>query len=249
MLRFLPLKTVCLILKCPRPGEVKTRLANAIGTEMATTIYRALVEHQAAEIPPTWQVAVYFTPSDAEEEMKRWLKPHLPNGAHFVPQANGDLGRRLAMAVHTEFARGGQRIFLIGGDCPGLSLDYLRQADIALDTDEVVIGPAQDGGYVLLGLKKPLDRPETGYFDGLFKDIAWSSSLVLEQTLDAARNLYLSVHLLHPLADIDDIASLNDQFELIQTTVEKRPDSIWPGVRDVLLRARNNDLSCQEGAP
>jgi glycosyltransferase A (GT-A) superfamily protein (DUF2064 family) len=109
-----------------------------------------------------------------------------------------------------------------------------------LDTNEVVIGPAQDGGYVLLGLKKLLGGFKADFFDGLFKDIAWGSSLVVEQTLDAASNQYLSVHLLDPLTDIDDIASLNDQFELIQTAVEERQDSIGQELWDVLLRARNN---------
>jgi rSAM/selenodomain-associated transferase 1 len=229
------LKTVCLILKCPRVGEVKTRLANEIGAEQATMIYRLLVERQAAEIPSAWEVTVYFTPADAEEEMKYWLKPHLRNGVRFLPQVDGDLGQRLAMVVQTEFARGCERIFLIGGDCPGLSTNYLHQANTALDTNDVVIGPAQDGGYVLLGLK-PLDRLGADSFDrhapswsrgldGLFANIAWSSSAVLEQTLLAARNQNLSVRLLHSLADIDEVADLNDQFELIQALIEERPRS------------------------
>jgi glycosyltransferase A (GT-A) superfamily protein (DUF2064 family) len=71
------LKTDCLILKGPRIGEVKTRLADAIGVEPATMIYRALVEHQCAEIPSEWEVTVHFTPADAEEEMRCWLQPHL----------------------------------------------------------------------------------------------------------------------------------------------------------------------------
>jgi rSAM/selenodomain-associated transferase 1 len=150
------LKTVCLILKCPRIGQVKTRLANAIGAESATLIYRALVEHQCAELPSQWEVSVWFTPADAEEEMRNWLEPHLSSGARFLPQVDGDLGQRLTMVVQTEFARERERIFLIGGDCPGLSQGYFLQADYALDSNDVFIGPAHDGGYVLLGLKRPV---------------------------------------------------------------------------------------------
>jgi rSAM/selenodomain-associated transferase 1 len=150
------LKTVCLILKCPRIGQVKTRLANAIGAESAKLIYRILVEHQCAELPSQWEVSVWFTPADAEEEMRNWLEPHLSSGARFLPQVDGDLGQRLTMVVQTEFARERERIFLIGGDCPGLSHGYFLQADCALNSNDVVIGPAHDGGYVLLGLKRPV---------------------------------------------------------------------------------------------
>jgi rSAM/selenodomain-associated transferase 1 len=231
------LKTVCLILKCPRIGQVKTRLANAIGAEQATLIYRALVEHQCTEIPSQWEVSICFTPANAEDEMRDWLEPHLTSGASFLPQVDGDLGQRLTMVVQTEFARERERVFLIGGDCPGLSRDYFLQADDALDSNDVVIGPAQDGGYVLLGLKRPVafatsKEPVLSSLKGpalslpkrlqaLFANIAWSSSAVLEQTLGAARDQNLSVRQLHPLADIDDLASLNAQFELIQNILRK----------------------------
>ena len=69
------MKTVCLFVKSPRPGEAKTRLARDIGAARAAVIHRALVEHQAAEIPIDWRVAVYFAPSNAGEDMKTWLAP------------------------------------------------------------------------------------------------------------------------------------------------------------------------------
>ena len=69
------MKTVCLFVKSPRLGEAKTRLARDIGAARAAVIYRALVEHQAAEIPVDWRVAVYFAPSNAGEDMKTWLGP------------------------------------------------------------------------------------------------------------------------------------------------------------------------------
>jgi rSAM/selenodomain-associated transferase 1 len=238
------LKTVCLILKCPRIGQVKTRLANAIGAEQAMLIYRALVENQCAELPSQWEVSVCFTPANGEDEMRNWLEPHLTGGARFLSQVDGDLGQRLTTVVQTEFSRERERVFLIGGDCPGLSRDYFLQADNALDSNDVVIGPAQDGGYVLLGLKRPvvfatLKEPVSGSFKGpalslpkrleaLFTNIAWSSSAVLEQTLGAARNQNLSVHLLHPLADIDDLAGLNAQLELIENILGKRSKKRGP---------------------
>jgi rSAM/selenodomain-associated transferase 1 len=200
------MKTVCLFVKSPSLGEAKTRLARKIGAARAIEIYRALVEHQAAEIPLDWRVAVYFAPSNAEEDMKTWLAPQLPNGTRFVPQCEGDLGQRLATAVRREFDSGSERIYLIGGDCPGLSRDYFLEADRALSESDIVLGPAQDGGYVLLAIKSP--------HESLFRGINWSTPAVLRQTLAAARSQTLSVCLLRPLVDIDDAASLDHQSKI-----------------------------------
>jgi rSAM/selenodomain-associated transferase 1 len=196
-----------MILKAPRPGLVKTRLARDLGHERATAIYRALVEHQAMAIPGSWQVGVYFTPADAAEEMQAWLKSYLPKTARFVPQCDGDLGQRLIGAVCAELQRGANHIFLIGGDCPGISCDYLAQADQQLTECDLVIGPATDGGYVLLGLKSQCTA--------LFENIAWSTQAVLDQTISAARRQSLSVKLLPTLEDIDDAASLARQSRLL----------------------------------
>ncbi len=191
------------MLKSPSAGEAKTRLARGVGPARATTIYRALVEHQAEEIPVDWRVTVYFAPAYAGEEMKIWLGPQLPEGTRFEPQCDGDLGRRLADAAGAEFEKGSHRVYLIGADCPGLSRDYFYEADRALKGDDIVIGPAQDGGYVLLGLKRP--------HGALFRDISWSTPAVLDRTLAAARVQRLSVCLLKPLVDIDDAATLDQQ--------------------------------------
>jgi uncharacterized protein len=200
------MKTVCLFVKSPRLEGTKTRLARDIGAAQAMVIYRALVEHQAAEIPVDWGVAVYFTPSNAGEDMKTWLAPRLQNGTRFVPQCDGDLGRRLATAVRREFDNGSERVYLIGGDCPGLSRDYFEEADRALSDNDMVVGPAQDGGYVLLAIKGPHEI--------LFREIDWSTPVVLQQTLAAARRQTLSVGLLRPLVDIDDAISLDDQSKI-----------------------------------
>jgi uncharacterized protein len=97
-------------------------------------------------------------------------------------------------------------IYLIGGDCPALSRDYFYEADRALNNQDVVLGPAQDGGYVLLGIKSP--------YEDLFRNITWSTAAVLEQTLAAARRQTLAVRLLKPLADIDDLPTFNDQSKI-----------------------------------
>jgi rSAM/selenodomain-associated transferase 1 len=196
-------KVICIILKAPRLGTVKTRLARDIGIERATLVYRAMVEHQAKEIPPGWNVSVHFSPPDAGKEMEVWLKPRLSASARFVPQCDGDLGQRLAAAIRFEFQWGAKRVFLVGGDCPSICHDYFADADSYLDKADLAIGPATDGGYVLLGLKD--QHP------GLFENIAWGSSAVLAQTLANASRGSLSIGLLSTLEDIDDAASLRRQ--------------------------------------
>lgn len=194
---------ICLFLKAPHPGLVKTRLARDIGFPRATAIYRALVERQIKAVPPEWPVVVYFSPSEAEPEMSVWLGHLRPAGLLFHPQCEGDLGARLAGAVESEFTRGATRIFLLGGDCPTLNASDLIDAHACLASHDLVFGPATDGGYVLFGLK--------AHHPSLFKKIAWSTSQVLTQTLTAAKKLGLTVKLMPPHEDIDDLASLNRQ--------------------------------------
>jgi rSAM/selenodomain-associated transferase 1 len=208
------MRTVCMFLKSPRLGEAKSRLARGIGAPRASAVYRAMVEHQAAEIPVDWPVTVYFAPPNAGEEMKIWLAPQLPDGTRFVPQCDGDLGQRLLTAVHRELGNGSQRIYLIGGDCPGLSRDYFYEADKALNDNDIILGPATDGGYVLLGIKSS--------HEVLFRDIVWSTPAVLDQVLGAARGQILSVRLLRPLVDIDDAATLHDQSRIFPFLRENR---------------------------
>lgn len=201
--------TACLLLKAPRPGLVKTRLARDIGIPRATAIYRALVERQLRALPRNWTVAIHHTPPDATEEMSAWLAPILSDGGHFIPQCEGDLGARLTEAMRREFSCGAHRLFLLGGDCPGLNATILQAAHIMLDHHDLVLGPATDGGYVLLGLKAP--QP------ALFQNIAWSTSEVLTQTLAAAQTLGLRTAQLPPLEDVDDEESLQRQSEFLHS--------------------------------
>jgi len=190
--------TAVLMLKAPRPGTVKTRLAKDIGSKPAADIYRSLVEHQIRQIPAGWRIAFYFAPNDAMAEMKDWLLPYAPE-ASFVPQCGGDLGARMLAAVTGEMAAGQEAVALIGGDCPHLSRAYLEEARFLCREADVVIGPSPDGGYVLLLQKKPHPR--------LFEKIAWSSPSVFSSTMASAQSLALKVRTMEPLEDIDDLES------------------------------------------
>ena len=149
---------VAILLKAPRPGQVKTRLASSIGAERATRVYRALVEHQLGQVPASWRIAIHFAPSDAEAEMRGWLERLSSRGINFRPQPDGDLGVRLISAMDYGFASGADLVLFLGGDCPGITRSYLEEAEAALAKSDMVIAGALDGGYVLLGLRKPVGR-------------------------------------------------------------------------------------------
>lgn len=187
------------MLKAPRPGMVKTRLAQDVGNEQAASIYRSLTESQIRRMPPDWLCSVHFSPQDAEEEMRVWLDPISSTKIAYRPQPEGDLGARMRHAVQRELAAGAEAVVLLGGDCPEIDLAVLREVEIRLTTADVVIAPATDGGYVLLALKA--EHPK------LFENIAWSTGSVFRQTLDSVRAAGLSVSILRPFQDVDDLKS------------------------------------------
>ncbi len=114
-------------------------------------------------------------------------------------QQGGDLGARMLFALNHGLARY-PRVLLVGSDCPELDADYLGRAAAALLQHELVLGPARDGGYVLLGARRPVAP--------LFADMPWGSDRVLELTLQRARAMGLATALLEPLNDVDRPADL-----------------------------------------
>ncbi|MDE3084073.1 MAG: TIGR04282 family arsenosugar biosynthesis glycosyltransferase [Verrucomicrobiota bacterium] len=187
---------VMAFLKAPRPGIVKTRLGRQIGHEQATKIYRAMAERQIKSVPSAFRVEVHYAPRGAAAEMREWLGPSY----HYRVQSGGDLGQRLASAFAHGFKFGATAIIAIGADCPALDGACLAEAAHHLGRTDVVLGPATDGGYYLIGLRRPSPQ--------IFSGIAWSSEKVLPQTLARIEASGLSVHLLPVREDIDDWESL-----------------------------------------
>lgn len=187
--------TIVLMLKAPRLGAVKTRLARDVGNERATGIYRLLVERQMSELPNDWPVEIHFSPADAESEMRQWLGASY----RFMPQCHGDLGVRLIHAAQQIFKQGGERLIFLGGDCPEVTSGILRECADRLTAYDTVIGPAHDGGYYLLGL--------TRFEPRIFENIGWSTAQVLEQTLARLGETNLTSYLLPTFEDVDDLAS------------------------------------------
>lgn len=187
--------TILFFLKAPRPGLVKTRLAVDLGDEAACEVYRQLAADSLAQIPEGWPVRVHYAPADAEDEMRRWLGDR----PTYLPQPEGDLGDRLTTACDQAFAADASSVILLGGDCPELHKDHLQECARHLEKNETVIGPANDGGYWLLGLPTP--HPE------LFVEMPWSTSEVLPLTLERLKAVHRTPAILQTLEDIDDLPS------------------------------------------
>ena len=191
----------------PELGKVKTRLAADIGDEAALQLYRVLLQH-------TFQVtkdlkcdkAVYY--SEAIPENDLWEKGDFQKKL----QQGNDLGERMETAFKNAFSEGYSKVIIIGSDLFDLQEEDLKRAFSALDKSDTVIGPAQDGGYYLLGMKK-LD-PE------IFQKKAWSTSEVLEQTLQDLKNE--QVELLELRNDIDTAEDLKQHPELEELISNKK---------------------------
>ena len=177
--------------KAPRPGVVKTRLAQTLGADVACAAYRQLVETLLTQLAPLPAVELCFTPADASADINPWLRADWSA----VPQASGDLGERLHAAFTEHFLADAEHVVIIGSDCPTVTATDIEDAWVALAGHDVVLGPALDGGYWLIGLRAP--QP------ALFTAMPWSTDAVFGETLRRARENGLRVALLRELADVD----------------------------------------------
>ncbi|MBN8680047.1 MAG: TIGR04282 family arsenosugar biosynthesis glycosyltransferase [Chitinophagales bacterium] len=183
-------RILLIFIRNPIPGTVKTRLASTVGNEEALRIYHFLLE-KTRQAALDCQAERWLYYSHFADEADSW-----PNEAfHKKVQSPGDLGARMASAFEQAFEAGANRALIIGSDCPELDGALLNSAFDALDEADGVLGPANDGGYYLLGVKKM--HPE------LFQDMPWSTESVGPETLRRMAAKGLSVHLLPELTDVD----------------------------------------------
>jgi uncharacterized protein len=187
----MPNPQTVLFVRAPRRGTVKTRLARSLGDDATLDAYRTLLTVTCDALRGLANVELRVTPDDGLRELESWRAP----GWTLAPQGTGSLGERLATTVVDHFRNGATSVVIIGSDCPETTAEDIRAAHLALATSDVVLGPASDGGYWLVGLR----RPTVGVFD----NIAWSTESVLQQTCARAAALNLTLTTLRTLDDID----------------------------------------------
>ncbi len=194
---------VGIICKAPIVGQSKTRLIGAVGAEGAAELAGAFLADvaniilQAGAGHSVHGVAVY-APAGREDALRRLL----PARFQLMCRQDGGLGAVLNLSSQQLLADGHSHVILVNADSPTLPISRLSRALdlLSLEGDRVVLGPAIDGGYYLIGLKQ--SHPE------LFMDIPWSTDKVLKRTIERARSIALPVVELAPWYDVDDAASL-----------------------------------------
>jgi rSAM/selenodomain-associated transferase 1 len=180
--------------RAPVLGRVKTRLAQTVGDDAALRIHRELLDR-------TLRILANLEGLDAELWVDGPTVQFAGLGLSIRAQGDGDLGERM-LAVIADITRRGRSAIIVGSDCPVLDADYIRAADKALmEGCDAVLGPVEDGGYILIGMSRPI--PE------LMTDMVWSTPTVYAETLARAAALGLNVVSLRTLWDIDNAADLD----------------------------------------
>ncbi|WP_071191690.1 TIGR04282 family arsenosugar biosynthesis glycosyltransferase [Trichormus sp. NMC-1] len=179
----------------PEPGTTKTRLIPALGSVGAANLQKQMTEHTIFHVQELQKVAavsaqVQFAGGNLQL-MQDWLGLDLV----YQTQGEGDLGQRLVRSLADAFQNSAEYVIIIGTDCPGVNEQILATAFEQLQVFDLVLGPAIDGGYYLIGLRQ--------FIPELFYDIAWGTAQVYQQTLEIALKLNLSFFHLPTLADID----------------------------------------------
>lgn len=184
-----------IFVKNPILGKVKTRLAATIGDEKALEVYLELL-HKTKEItqPTTCDKHVYYTWTIDEYDL--WSD----GGYVKYQQCDGELGERMKSAFSSSFDAGYDKVVIIGSDCYELTHNEINQAFEELNRADIVIGPAADGGYYLMGMNR--------FYPELFDNKVWSTESVFIDTIEDIERMHLSHKNLKTLSDIDDINDL-----------------------------------------
>ena len=186
--------------KEPRPGEVKSRLAETVGPDQAARLYECFLRDFLTRIQSVVASRVVaYTPDSA----RNFFASLVGSRFELDRQSGGDLGERMGAFFRRSFAGGACQVVLVGSDSPHLPIDRIEQAFEQLANHDVVLGPSEDGGYYLVGMRRLILE--------VFSRVAWSTSEVLAQTMRRLESVGVTPRLLEPFDDIDrpdDLARL-----------------------------------------
>jgi uncharacterized protein len=200
-------KHVIVYARRPEAGKSKTRLGASIGYQQAAGVYARMLFSYLHDLLKAEDLRdVQITLSVAEEESADFFKAAYPE-FRVVMQIQGGLGERMKASFDDVFALGAEAVVLTGSDIPLLDSDRVAEAFVRLEDAQVVIGPAEDGGYFLIGMQHP------GW--DVFRDIPWSTDAVLERTEAQAAAVGLRSELLQGTFDLDTVAEYKRWVEII----------------------------------
>lgn len=206
----MPDTALVVMARYPEVGKTKTRLACTIGDAEAANLYRNFLVDLAQRFADA-EYKLLWTYTPAEVDYLAFLASLAPSLVRYMecfPQQGDSLGARLLYAFQWTYERRFQRTIVIGSDSPHISREIIVDAQKALDEADVVLGPADDGGYYLIAMREPYD---------VFSGIPMSTSVVTKMTIELAARQGLKVRLLRPLFDIDELPDLLRLAELLHT--------------------------------
>ncbi len=219
------------------PGEVKTRLAQHVGPEVAASIHQHFTLYLTRELSTIADFRYVFT---APDDRCPQMQVAVGSAWSTVPQGHGDLGIRMARALRSMLRHRCQRndsnqhrAILIGADLPTLKTSHLDAAFAALQDADLVLGPAIDGGYYLIGLAGPWQDS----YHRLFQSMPWSTAQVFAKTMQVVHESKLSYRLLDPCGDIDDLTSLQRLLDANSTD-----EALMRSVQELLT---NRPVTCE----
>lgn len=193
------MSVLLLFVKHPKPGQVKTRLARDVGHEKAIAVYRALLTYtREVSFQVRADKIVYYGNEVPEDDL--WSEV----GYERRIQTGADLGDRMLEAFVTAFEAGADKVVIVGSDCAEITSDLINQAFKCLDTKDCIVGPAYDGGYYLLGMRK--------LFSPVFLNKEWSTDSVLVDTIRDLKTGGLTYSFLPTLSDVDTVEDLQGTF-------------------------------------
>ena len=203
--------------RAPAPGKVKTRLCPPLDPEQAAEFYECVLRDVVHELAPSAAWDTWVAYAERSRDYFQGLPEH---GVALLPQRGASLGERMH-AIFVDLCHVGYRqVIVVGSDIATLRVASIRKACDVLERNrcDLVLGPADDGGYYLVGLNRPEER--------LFSGIVWSTASVLEDTLARARRMELRVHMVAGTYDVDvaeDLERLRREFERSGTLRARRP--------------------------
>jgi len=183
------LNALIIIAKYPEKGVVKTRI-RGLSDEQRVELYTRLLNDTMGKLSliPGVDTYIAYAPENTKEYFSRF-------NVGLIPLSEGDLGQRMYEAFHKTFQKGYKKISLVGADIPDLSKSIIIDSFKQLSDSDLVYGPARDGGYYLVGMRKLIKD--------VFNDVPWSSHRTLETSMNNARQAGYSIGLITVLSDID----------------------------------------------
>jgi uncharacterized protein len=219
-----------IFIKAPRLGEIKTRLQPELSPAASLKIFKAMGKDLVDRFSRSeyFDLFIQYWPGDALWEMQSWLGANL----NYIPQRGSDLGEKLKNAFSASFRRSYQKVCIIGSDLPTIAVPDILEAIEKLDSFDVILGPAMDGGYFLVALKE--------FHPQIFENIDWSTDAVLEQTMLRITEQKLSAYRMAVQRDVDtydDVMYLWNKIKENENNLERKIPNTVAVLKEILVES------------